>query len=210
MADNSTPAAPAAPAAPAPGTGTNATPAAPAAAGGDPKIPTDPAEAAKYWQDRHTEATATITKVTQRESRYKDMYGELEPETPAAPPPAAGADPAFDARFEQKYAEKEMDRDISRIPTLVPHSKEIKDLVRGGLTMEEAKETVAKRRGVTLGPAVGPMDMMPTIPGGGGAQPASGFTNDQLEAMKKDGIDPEKAKKHVGTINEIARRALKR
>lgn len=222
MADNSTPVAPAAPAASAPGTGTGAAPAAPAggapavvtppAGGGDPKIPTDPAERAAYFEQRHGEATATITRTTQRLSKYEELFGPLDDEKPAAAaaPAGSGGEANLDATIDAKLADREMTRDIARIPTLVPHTQEIKDLVKGGLQLGEAKETVAKRHNITLGPDAGPMDMMPTVPGTGGTPITSGFTNEQLEGMRKDGIDPEKAKKFIPQLNEITKRALKR
>jgi hypothetical protein len=211
MAENSTPTAPAA------GTGTNA--AAPAAVtppasapAGDPKIPTDPVEAAKYWQDRHTEATAHSTRNEQQNARYRELYGDLKDDK--APKPAAPVDgsgqPALPANVwtDEKQKDHELTQQIARVPTLVPHADEIKTLIRGGLTLAEAKSTVAGRHNITLGPSVGPLDMMPGMPGGGpSGAGASEFTDSQLAAMQRDGVNPDDAKKYGARAKAILSKA---
>lgn len=220
--DNTAPppaaAAPAAPAAAALGTGAPASASptgggTPGTQGGTPTFATDK-ERADHYEARHREATDTLRKEGEtrkqyetRLNRYKETYGDLEPE-PTKPPAAGGDALPPNVWTVEKQKEWELDQHIGRTPSLVPHAQEVKDLVKGGLQLQEAKEIVAKRKNITLGPTVGPIDMMPMSPAGGGnSQPQTGFSNEQLEAMRSEGIDPEKAKKHASAVASIMKRA---
>lgn len=176
-------------------------------------------ERADHFEARHREATDTLRKEgeTKKEyetrlNRYRETYGELEPEPQGGKPNAneGGGAPSVEAIVDQRLEAKELDRQIGRVPTLVPHAQEVKDLVKSGLNLNEAKEVVAKRHNITLGPVSGPDDLMPNMPGGGGITPADSFSNEQLAGMRKDGIDAEKAKKHLPKLAEIWNKAKKR
>lgn len=217
LMDPTAPSATAAPAATTPGTG------APASAqqGGTPGTQggasfKDDKERADHYEARHKEATDTIrvtseakTKYESDLKRYKDTYGDLEPEKLNTQQPAANTQELpSNAWTDEKQKNWELDQQIGRVPSLVPHNTEIKDLVKGGLKLDEAKKVVAERHNISLGPTTGPIDMMPgASPAGGSSQTSQQFSNEQVEAMKNDGIDPEKAKKHAGAVADIMKRA---
>lgn len=218
---NTAPPAAGAATAPAAGTGapdTSTNGGAPGTQSGTPTFKDDK-ERADHYEARHGEATNTIRQFGEtkkqfeaRITAYETKFGKIEDDKTTPPKPAAdGSTLPADVWTDSKQKNWELDQQIGRIPTLVPHSQEIKDLVKGGLQLQEAKETVAKRHNITLGPVTGALDMMPHVPSGGGnTQPTTGFSNDQLDAMKRDGIDPEKAKKHHATVEGILKRARRK
>jgi hypothetical protein len=204
MADNSNPTPPIpAPAENngAPGTGTGA---------GQPAIldvngiPTDPVARAEHFEKSWKEATAQLTPVQQRNAKYRELYGDLEGEAPPTPQPKTpqAGEPAYVTR--EEIQEMKLDEQIGKTPSLVPHAAEVKNLMKGGATMDEAREVVAKRHNITLGPSA-PNDHMPNMPSGGGApnNGSSMFSADDQARMAQEGIAPELAKKHEGKLAEI-------
>ncbi|MBX4215413.1 hypothetical protein KW797_00460 [Candidatus Parcubacteria bacterium] len=218
MADNSTPTSgsPTASAATTPdgGTGTGApstTPTAPIP--GDPKIPTDSAAAAAYWESRAKEATAQATRDQQKNARYREQFGELE----ASPAPAQTTQPQtvnVEAIVEAKLQEHQLTQQIQRTPSLLSYTDEIKGLVKGGLSVSEAKETVAKRHNVVLAPSIdSDIELMPTAPGGGGSPSSSGgagLSPEHEQSLLREGGNLEAAKKHMPLINRVWQKAARR
>ena len=207
MADNSnpTPGSPA-PAAtnPPEGTGTGAEqPMVPPALDAN-GIPTDPVARATHFEKSWKEATGQLTPLQQQNARFRELYGDLESEKVPATQPKTPADgqPAFVTR--EELQEMKLDEQIGKTPSLVPHAPEVKGLMKGGATMDEAREIVARRHNITLGPS-NPHEYMPTMPSGGGA-PSSGssmYSAEELQQMEADGIKPEVAKKHEAKTAQI-------
>lgn len=189
---------------PAGGTGTEANQGA-----GDPKVPTDPAEAARYWETRHKEATGHNTRIEQQNARYRDMYGDLDEQKPV---PQNQPQPLPDNVWTKEDQRNwEMDQRIDRVPSIKPYAQEVKDLVgTGRVSFDRAVKIVAEDHNVTLGPSNDELDLMPTAPANGGSAPSSEFTPAQLQQMQAEGIDPEGAKKHAATLNNVWKQALKR
>ena len=208
MADNSTPAPGTPPAStPAPGTGTSPQATPPVPSPSPSGIPTEPAQAAEYWKARHEEATATITRTTQQNARYRDMYGELE-NAPAAP-----QTPNVEQIVDTRLKAWEIDQRISRVPSLTPYAQEIKDLMgTGKVNLDRAMKIIAEDHNVVLSPSTpADIELMPTAPGGGGAPSAGGSVPPEIErTLAAEGGNVEAAKKHLPLINKVWNKALKR
>jgi hypothetical protein len=202
MADNITPPAGSPPVTtPAPGNGTVATP-------GDPKVPTDPVQAAAYWENRHKEATAEITRTSQRNAQYRELFGDLEGETPPTKTPET---PVQDI-VKQELKAWQVDQSIERTPNLVQYADEIKGLVNGGATMNEAKTLVAARHNVAMGPSN--EEQMPSVPPAGGSSLGSDddFSPEEKAAMNREGVklDPEKSKDMKRMVDNAWKKALRK
>lgn len=222
MADNSTPPAgtPASkevPSTPPAGTGTNATPDTVTKTPelDEHGIPKDPVARATHFETRYKEATGQLTPLQQKNARYREVFGELDgdhPVTPSAPaaPAAKQGDPQFVTKDD--FQDWTLSQNLARIPSLAPHKDEIKKVMSPTVSYAEAVKIVADRHNITLGPKPDALDGMPTDTGGGARPPVSNedFTPEQKAAMLKEGKDPEKAKKHVATINKAWSRAMKR
>lgn len=206
MADNGTPAVPETPAAPA-------APSTPVEPGPAPAPQTPPATPALQFEGpRHKEATGQLTRTSQQLARYREMYGDLE-SNPSAPAPAEQPAPTSEAWTRTDQRNWELDQQIGRNPNLVPHAEEIKKLVGGGLDLQEARETVAKRHNIALAPSVQrDLELMPTIPGGGGMPPPNGANLDpeHEQSLAREAIPVEAAKKHLPKINQAWQKALRR
>lgn len=167
----------------------------------------------EYWKQRHNEATATITRTTQQNTRYRELYGEIDNDPPPTP---AGNQPSADveAVVQRSLKDWEIDQQVKRIPSLLPHLQEVKDLVgTGKLTMERAMKIVAEDHNIVLSPTMHPeIELMPTIPSGGGAPPSSGsgLSSEHEQQLAREGGNIEAAKKLMPVINRAWNKALRR
>ncbi len=205
--DNSTPQGGTPPeSTPSEGTGTPA-PTTPSGSS-TPTVPTDAAQAAEYWKNRHEEATKTITRTTQKNARYRDMYGDLEDD--AAPAQPQGQTPATppNSNFvpkEQYESDRLRDQIGKTHPALVEHADSVSKLVKAGIKYDTAIRSVAMEHNITLGPSSQPdIEGMPTTPAGGGAPSSggSGLSREHEESLGREGIPVEAAKKAMPAIQK--------
>jgi len=181
----------------------------------------DDTERADHFQKRHTEATDLIQvqgkekndAVTAKEAaeaetaKYKEIYGDLNPDTPSAEEPSEAAPQEFVSK--DQYARDQLKQALP--PSMHEHLEEVKKLTDAGVVFKTAKKIVAEGHNITLGPSRDVYEGMPTDPGGADAPPSDQpFSEEELAAQKRDNIDPELAKKHQPAIEKAWQKALKR
>jgi len=175
----------------------------------------DDKERAEHFESRHKEATETIRKKSEetkaeRESRekaeaklakYNEMYGELDEDEPTPPPQTV------EAVKREEFDLFKLQQSLP--PNLREYTEEVQKLTSAGVTIERAKKIVAEDHNITLGPSKDIIDAMPTDTGGGSA-PEQSFTAEELEALNRDRISLELAKKHLPALEKVWKKALKR